>query len=240
MCTRVCMFQLPNTTRGNVLNVSKCRRAAKKNGRGVMITLQRWQVMTQEKMEGKSQTEQASEEWNGFNKLKYVKANIFLKNILHISAFARRKSPHESPGRCSSSVCLCADVDKNVFYSLGLSFWFVIWKVFFVCFNLLVWLLGSFSDCAVPLLSSAGRPPHQREASFMRSAAARLSLICALTYIMFDSLVLTGPCVKNVWLSQEDQPPPTLVLFACLSETSALVALFPETPQGQSPATEKD
>lgn len=249
MCTRVCMFQLPNTTQGNVSNVSKCRRAAKKNGRGAMMTLQRWRVMTQEKMEGKSQTERASEEWDGFNKLKYVKAKHFPKeHSSHFCVCSKEKSTRDVsvPG-----VWVRADAVPSM------CFYVQMWTK--MCFILLVslsdlwyercFLFVSTCMCGCKVLfrivlslccpQQAVRP-HQREASFMQSAAASLSLICALTYIVFDSLVLTGPCVKNVWLSQEDQPPPTLVLFACSSETSALVALFPETPQVQSPATEKD
>lgn len=96
MCTRVCMFQLPNTTRGNVSNVSTCRRAAKKNGRGAVMTPQRWRVMTREKMEGKSQTERASEEWDGFNKLKYVKAKHFPKeHSSHFCVCSKEKSTRD-------------------------------------------------------------------------------------------------------------------------------------------------
>lgn len=161
------MYQLPNTTWGNVSNVSKCRRAAKKNGRGAMMTLQRWRVMTQEKMEGKSQTERASEEWDGFNKLKNVKAKHFPKeHSSHFCVCSKEKSTRDMsvPGvRVPADAvppCVYVQMWTKMCFILLVSLsdlWYE--RCFLFVSTCLFGCSGSFSDCAVSLLSSAGRPP---------------------------------------------------------------------------------
>lgn len=166
------MYQLPNTTRGNVSNVSKCRRAAKKNGRGAMMTLQRWRVMTQEKTEGKSQTERASEEWDGFGKLKNVKAKHFPKeHSSHFCVCSKEKSTRDVsvPGVWVQAdavpPCVYVQMWTKMCFTLSVSLsdlWYE--RCFFVCFNLLVWLSGSFFGlcCLFAVLSRPSAPTSAR------------------------------------------------------------------------------